>query len=79
MVYTLEENGVNALSAGGDAEFYADDERERASGEFLLENHELETNFIKYSKFCQPICDEQFPVLREKDQKKRLIDHYLQY
>ena len=26
VVYTLEENGVHALSAEGDAEFYADDE-----------------------------------------------------
>ena len=31
VVYTLEENGVHALSAEGDAEFYADDEIERYS------------------------------------------------
>ena len=29
VVYTLEENGVHALSAEGDAEFYADDEIKR--------------------------------------------------
>ena len=29
VVYTLEENGVHALSAEGDAEFFADDEIER--------------------------------------------------
>ena len=29
VVYTLEENGVHALSAEGDAEFYAEDEIER--------------------------------------------------
>ena len=29
VVYTLEENGVHALSAERDAEFYADDEIER--------------------------------------------------
>ena len=29
VVYTLEENGVRALSTEGDAEFYADDEKER--------------------------------------------------
>ena len=28
VVYTLEENGVQALSVGGNAEFYADDEIE---------------------------------------------------
>ena len=35
VVYTLEENGVHALSAEGDAEFSADDEIERQSEEFL--------------------------------------------
>ena len=79
VVYTLEENGVHALSAEGDAEFYADDEIERYSEEFLLENRELETDFTKDSMFCQPTCDEQFPVLREKDHNNRLIDHYRQY
>ena len=78
-VYTLEENGVHALSAEGDAEFYADDEAERYSEEFLLENRELETDFTKYSESCQPTCDEHFPVLREKDLNNRLIDHYPQY
>ena len=79
VVYTLEQNGVHALSAEGDAEFYADDEIERYSEEFLLENSELETDFTKDSKSCQPTCDEQFPVIREKDHNDRLIDHYLQY
>ena len=78
-VYTLEENGVHALSAEGDADFYADDEIERYSEEFLLENRELETDFTKDSNSCQPTCDEQFPVLREKDHNNRIIDHYLQY
>ena len=79
VVYTLEEHGVHALSAEGDAEFYADYEIERYSEEFLLENCELETEFTKDSKSYQRICDEQFPVLREKDHDNRLIDHYLQY
>ena len=59
--------------------FYADDEIERYSEEFLLENRELETDFTKDSKSCQPTCDEQFPVLREKHHNNRLIDHYLHY
>ena len=44
VVYTLEENGVHALPADGDAEFNADDEIERYSEEFL-ENRELETHY----------------------------------
>ena len=79
VVYTLEENGVQALSAEGDADFYADDEKERYTEGFFLENRELETDFTKDSKTCQPTCDEQFPVLREKDHNNRLIDHHLQY
>ena len=79
VVNTLEENEVYALSAEGDVSFFADDEIERYSQEFLLDNRELETDFTKDSKFCQPTCDEQFPVLREKDHNIRLIDHYLQY
>ena len=79
VVYTPVENGVHALSKEGDAEFYAHDEIERYSKEFLLKNRELETDFTKDSKSCQPICDEKIPVLREKDHNNRLIDHYLQY
>ena len=67
------------MSAEGNAEFYADDEKERYSEEFLLANRERETDFTKVLKSCQPACDEQFPVRREKDHDNRLIDHYLQY
>ena len=67
VVYTLEENGVHALSAEGEAEFYADDEIKRYIEEILLENCELETDFTKDSKSVQPTCDEQFPVLLKKD------------
>ena len=75
VVYTLEENGVHALSAEGDAEFLADDEIERCSEKVLLENRELETHFTKDSKSCQQTCDEQFQVLRERDYINRLIPH----
>ena len=57
VAYNLEEIGVYALSAEGDAEFYADDEIERYSEEFLLEDQELETDFTKDSKSFQPTCD----------------------
>ena len=77
--YTLEENGVHALSAESDAEFYADDEIERYSEDFLLKNRPLETDFTKVSKSCQPTCVGQLPVLSEKDHNNRLIDHYLQH
>ena len=79
VVTTLEENGVHALSGEGDAESYADDDKERYSDKFILGNHELETDLTMDSKSCQPTCDEQFSVVREKDHNNRLIDHYIQY
>ena len=79
VVYSLEENGVHALCAEGDTEFYADDETKRYSEDFLPEDRELETDFTKDSKSCLPTCDEHFPCLREKDHNNRLVDHYLQY
>ena len=78
VVYTQEENEVDALSTEGEAEFYSDVEIEGYNEEFILANRESETDFIKYSKACQPTCDEHFPVLPEKDHNNRLIDHYLQ-
>ena len=65
VVHTLEENGVHALFAEGDAEFYVDDEMDSFSEQFLLISRELETDFTKDSKSCQRTSDEQFPVLRE--------------
>ena len=79
VVYTLESHGVHAMSSEGDPEFYAEDEIERYSEEFYLDEKDLETDFTKGSKFCQPPCDEQFPILSEKDLNNQLIEHYLQY
>ena len=79
VVFTLESHGVHAMSSEGDPEFYAEDEIERYSEEFYLDEKDLETDFTKDSKSCQPPCDEQFPVLREKDLNNRFIEYYLQY
>ena len=79
VVYTLEENGVHALSSEGDPDFYGENEIERYSEEFYLKDKDLETDFTRDAKSCQPTCDEQFPTFREKDYNNQLIDHYLQY
>ena len=79
VVYTLEENGVHALSSEGDPDFYAEDEIERYSEEFYLNDKDLETDFTRDAKSCQPTCDEQFPTFREKDYNNQLIEHYLKY
>ena len=67
------------MSAEGDPEFYAEDEIDRYSEEFHLNERELETDFTSDAKSCQPNCDEQFPLLRPKEQYETLIEHYLQY
>ena len=79
VVYTLEENGVHALSLEGERDFYAEDETERYSEEFYLSDKDLETDFTRDAKSCQPTCDEQFPTFREKDYNNQLIEHYLRY
>ena len=48
VVYTFDENGVYAMSAGGETEFYADDEIERYSEEVFLDNRDLEANFTRF-------------------------------
>ena len=67
------------MSAERDPEFYAEDEIDRYSGEYHLNERELETGFTSDAKSCQPVCDEQFPVFRPKEQNDALIEHYLQY
>ena len=79
VVYSLDEHAIDAMSAKGDPEFYAEDGIDRHSEEFQLNERELETDFTSDAKSCQPDCDEQIPILRPKEQNEALIEHYLQY
>ena len=79
VVYSIDEHTTHAMSAKGDPEFYAEDEIDRYSEEFHLNEREMETEFTSDAKSCQPVCDEQFPVSRPKEQNEALIEHYLQY
>ena len=78
VVYTLEGNGVHALSAEGDPDFYVEDKIERYSEEFYLNDKDLEADFTRDAKSCQPTCDEQLPTFREKNYNNQLIEHYLE-
>ena len=49
------------------------------TNEWTKEQDELETDFTRDSKSCQPPCTEQFPILRLKQLNDDLIDYYLQY
>ena len=79
VVYSLDEQAIHGMSAEGDSELYAEDEIDRYSEEFHLNERELETDFTSEAKSCQPDCDEQFPILHPKEENEVLIEHYLQY
>ena len=77
VAHSFKENGVQAMSAEGDAEFYADEEIEQYSGKFLLENRELRTNFTKDSKSCE--LTRAIPSSSQESHNNQLFDNYLQY
>ena len=79
VVYSLDEHAIHAMSAEGDPEFYAENEIDRYSEEFHLNEREMETDSTSDAKSCQPDCNEQFPILSPKEQNEALIEHYLQY
>ena len=70
VVYSLNKQAIHVMSADGDPEFYAEDEIDRYSEDFHLNERDLETDFTSDAKSCQPDCDEQFPILRPKEQNK---------
>ena len=61
------------------SEDYIENEIDNYANEWTNEKNELETDFTKDSKSCQPPCKEQFPILRPKELNNDLIDYYLQY
>ena len=79
VVYSLDEHAIHAMSAVGDPQFFPEDEIDRYSEEIHLNESELKTDFTSDAKSCQSDCDEQFPILRTKEQNEVLIEHYLQY
>ena len=44
-----------------------------------MSERELETDFTSDAKTCQPVFDEQFPILRPKEENESLIEPYLLY
>ena len=56
---------------------YVDKEVESYTNEWTNERDELETDFNRDSKSCQPRCTEQFPILRPEQLDNDLVDYYL--
>ena len=69
----MDEHAIHAMSAEGEPKFYAEDDIDRYSEEFHLNERELETNFTSDDKSCQPACDERIPILRPKEQNESPI------
>ena len=57
VVYSLDEHAIHAMYAQGGPEFYAEDEIDRYSEKFHLNEREMETDFTSDAKPCQPDCD----------------------
>ena len=68
-----------AVTTPTNSENYIEDEIDNYTNEWTNEKYELETNFTKGSKPCQPPSEEQFPILRPKELNNDLIDYYQQY
>ena len=79
VVYSLDEHTIHVMSAEGDPEPYAEDEMDRYAEEFHLNDRELKTDFTNDAKSLQPVCDEQSPVSRLKEQNEALVELFLQY
>ena len=77
-IYTRNELDVYAMTTRGDPEHALEDEIQQLSEEFHLKHRELETDFTKDAKSCQPPCDTQFKIFRPNEDKERLIEYYLQ-
>ena len=56
-------------------EHYVENEVENYTNESIKEGDELETDFTRDSKSCQPPCTEQFRILRPKQLNDDLIDY----
>ena len=78
-IYTRNELDVYAMTTRGDPEYALEDEIQHFSEEFHLKHRELETDFTRDAKSCQPPCEEQFKIFRPKEDNERLIEYYLQY
>ena len=78
-IITKRETDSIRRNPSSNNERYVEDEVEKYTNEWTKEQDELETDFTKDSKSCQPPCIEQLPILRSKQLNVDLIDYYLQY
>ena len=78
-ISTKRETDSIRRSLSPNNEHYVENEVENYTNEGIKKRDELETDFTRDSKSCQPPCAEQFLILRSKQLNDNLIDYYLQY
>ena len=78
-IVTRRETDSIRTSPSPNDEHSAEHEGEKYTNEWIRGKDELETDLTRDSKFCQPPCSEQFPVLTPRQLNEDLIDYYLQY
>ena len=78
-IITKEETDSIRRNPSSNNEQYVENEVENYTNEWTKEQDELETDFTRESKSCQPPCTEHFPILRPKQLNDDLIDFHLQY
>ena len=78
-IITKRETDSIRRNPSSNNERYVKDEVENYTNEWTKERNELETDFTRDSKSCQPPCTEQFPILRSKQLNDDLIEYYIQY
>ena len=74
-----ESDSIRRNPSSNNNEHYVENEVENYTNEWTRERDELDTDFTRDSKSCQPPRTEQFPILRPKQLYDDLIDYYRQY
>ena len=78
-IITKQETDYIRRNSSSNNQHCVENEVENHTNEWTKERNELETDFTRDSKSCQPPCTEKLPTLRPKKLKDDLIEYYLQY
>ena len=76
-IHIISRNQLDCKTATkpSNSENYIEDETDNYTNEWTNEKNELETDYTKDSKSCQPPCKEQVLILRPKKLNNNLIDY----
>ena len=78
-IITKKETDSIRRSTSSGNEHYVEKDAKNYTNERTKKRDELETDFARDSKSCQPPCTKQFSILRPKQLSDDLINYYFQY